>query len=117
MEKEFLTIEELSKFLSIKKSTLYRIVENGELPHFKIGRLLRFRSSELDGWLESHKQEYGKGEKKGRGVLGRTNNPRRDIDRIIQGSIEAAKRRGHNNSNGKPSQVEGLRKEVANGTL
>ena len=36
MTKEFLNIDELSEYLSIKKTTLYSMVGNGELPHYKM---------------------------------------------------------------------------------
>ena len=50
--KEILNIDELSEYLSIKKSSLYSKVEMKEIPFYRIGRLLRFKKAEIDHWLE-----------------------------------------------------------------
>ena len=55
MGEPFLTIEEISAHLSIKKSSLYRMVERKEIPHYKIGCLIRFKKSEIDLWVEKSK--------------------------------------------------------------
>ncbi|MCD6170368.1 MAG: helix-turn-helix domain-containing protein [Candidatus Latescibacteria bacterium] len=49
---EVLTIEELSTYLKIPKSTLYKIVREGKVPCQKIGRHWRFRKEAIDRWLE-----------------------------------------------------------------
>jgi excisionase family DNA binding protein len=46
VEKEFLNIEEVSDYLGIKKSSLYSRVEKKEIPHYRVGRLVRFKKSE-----------------------------------------------------------------------
>ncbi len=52
MEK-LLTIDELAKVLSVKKSTIYQWVHLGLIPHIKVGRLLRFREEDIQKWLIS----------------------------------------------------------------
>lgn len=54
MEKpgDVLTIEELSAYLKIPKSTLYKLVREGKIPCQKIGRHWRFRKEAIDRWLE-----------------------------------------------------------------
>ncbi len=47
-----LTIEELSTYLKISKSTLYKLVREGKIPCQKIGRHWRFRKAAIDRWLE-----------------------------------------------------------------
>lgn len=49
---DVLTIEELSAYLKISKSTLYKLVREGKIPSQKIGRHWRFRKSAIDRWLE-----------------------------------------------------------------
>ena len=49
---DILTIEELSAYLKISKSTLYKIVREGKIPSQKIGRHWRFRKGAIDHWLE-----------------------------------------------------------------
>lgn len=49
---DVLTIEELSAYLKIPKSTLYKLVRKGKVPCQKIGRHWRFRKEAIDRWLE-----------------------------------------------------------------
>ena len=49
---DVLTIEELSAYLKIPKSTLYKLVREGKVPCQKIGRHWRFRKAAIDRWLE-----------------------------------------------------------------
>jgi excisionase family DNA binding protein len=49
---DVLTIEELSTYLKISKSTLYKIVREGKIPSQKVGRHWRFRKGAIDRWLE-----------------------------------------------------------------
>jgi len=49
---DVLTIEELSDYLKIPKSTLYKLVREGKIPSQKIGRHWRFRKGAIDHWLE-----------------------------------------------------------------
>ena len=46
------TIKELSAYLKIPKSTLYKLVREGKIPSQKIGRHWRFRKRAIDRWLE-----------------------------------------------------------------
>jgi len=56
MEK-LLTIDELAKVLSVKKSTIYQWVHLGLIPHVKVGRLLRFKEGSIQKWLISRQVE------------------------------------------------------------
>ena len=47
-----LTIEELSNYLKIPKSMLYKLVREGKVSCQKIGRHWRFRKEAIDRWLE-----------------------------------------------------------------
>ncbi len=49
---DVLTIDELSAYLKIPKSTLYKLVREGKVPCQKIGRHWRFRKEAIDRWLE-----------------------------------------------------------------
>jgi excisionase family DNA binding protein len=46
-----LTIEELSGYLKIPKSTLYKLAQEGKLPGQKVGRHWRFHRRAVDAWL------------------------------------------------------------------
>jgi len=47
----FITASEAAEFLGYSIQTIYNKVNLGEIPHYKRGRTLRFRRSELDAWL------------------------------------------------------------------
>jgi len=49
--RNILTIAELSDYLKIPKSTLYKLVREGKIPSQKIGRHWRFRKEAIDQWL------------------------------------------------------------------
>jgi len=53
---ELLNIRELSKKLKISMTTIYRMVESGEIPYISIGvgkkkPRIRFSPASIDGWL------------------------------------------------------------------
>ena len=50
---DILTVEELSIYLKIPKSSLYKVVREGMIPCKKIGRHWRFRKAAIDRWLEA----------------------------------------------------------------
>ena len=54
---ELWDIRRVSQYLGIKRSTLYAMIERKEIPHYRIGRLARFRQAEIDAWLLTKKQE------------------------------------------------------------
>jgi excisionase family DNA binding protein len=45
------TIDELSAYLKIAKSTLYKLAQEGRLPSQKVGRHWRFHREAVDEWL------------------------------------------------------------------
>ena len=57
---ELWDIRRVSQYLGIKRSTLYAMIERKEIPHYRIGRLARFRQAEIDAWLLTKKRETEK---------------------------------------------------------
>ncbi|MCK4283898.1 MAG: helix-turn-helix domain-containing protein [Candidatus Brocadiae bacterium] len=49
---EILTIKDASKLLEVDTKTIYRLVERGELPAFKVGRQWRMRLSDINAWID-----------------------------------------------------------------
>ncbi len=45
------TIEELSKYLRISRSTLYKLAQEGKLPAQKVGRHWRLHREAVEAWL------------------------------------------------------------------
>jgi excisionase family DNA binding protein len=87
MESEFIKIEEMSDYLNIKVKTLYSLVSSGDIPHYRVGRLIRFKKEDIDIWMEGNKAgkkedaeiPAGTHKKGGR----QRKHPTQDIDRII----------------------------------
>lgn len=52
MEKTWSTVKDLAEYLSIPRSSVYEMVTMRRIPYHKMGRLLRFKRSEVDLWLE-----------------------------------------------------------------
>ena len=46
-----LTIDELSDYLKISKSTLYKLVQEASIPCQKVGKHWRFHKEAVDDWL------------------------------------------------------------------
>lgn len=49
-----LTPEQVAEVLSLSRSTAYHLIETGELPSVRIGRLRRVRKVDLERWVEEH---------------------------------------------------------------
>ncbi len=56
MSNELMTVSEVSALLRVPQSWVYaRTSGDGEqIPHLKLGKLLRFRRSEVERWVEAH---------------------------------------------------------------
>lgn len=115
--KEFLTIDDLSQYLNMKKSTLYSMVEEKEIPCFRFGRLIRFKREEIDIWVNDHRKEPIEAKRKSAPVFKRARNPKMDIDGIVKKAVEETVESRYNLVRGKPDQVKGLRKEVNHGSI
>ena len=48
---EVMTIDELSVYLKVSKSTLYKLAQEGSLPGQKVGKHWRFHREVIDRWL------------------------------------------------------------------
>lgn len=51
-EPDVLTIREVADLLRIGEKTAYTLVQNRELPGFKVGGQWRFRRSDIEAWIE-----------------------------------------------------------------
>lgn len=51
MDSELLTAEEISKFLRLPLSTVYKLAQEKKLPGFKVGRHWRFRDDSIRKWI------------------------------------------------------------------
>jgi excisionase family DNA binding protein len=100
-------IGRLAQYLGIKRSTLYTMVEQKEIPHYRIGRLARFRQSEIDEWLAKKRCQIGTRVRNGR-VL--SHSPNTDAKRIVQKVIDQVRLQGYT-CVGESDHIKGLGKE------
>ncbi len=50
-EKSYLTVEEVAKRFGVNITTVYRLVQQGRLPAFKVGNQWRFSELRLNEWV------------------------------------------------------------------
>ena len=55
MEDRWLTVDDISKYLSVTKDTIYKWIENRNMPAHKVGRKWMFQKTEVDEWVKSGK--------------------------------------------------------------
>ena len=48
---QILTIQELSDYLKVPVSTLYKLVREKSIPSFKVGKHWRFHKDAIDAWI------------------------------------------------------------------
>jgi len=116
-DSEYLGIQKLSEYLGIKVSTLYSLAGQKKIPHYKVGRLVRFRKSDIDLWMEENKKEIINVSRASRVMLKAVRTPARDIKKVVKKTIDDVKGVAYTASHGKPDQVKGLGKEVPDGTV
>ena len=49
-----MTARDAAAYLRCSVSTVRRLAHHDELPHYRLGKMVRFRRSEIDGWLTLH---------------------------------------------------------------
>jgi len=62
LEDRWLSVEEISQYLGVKRDTVYKWLENKEMPAHKVGRLWKFKKREIDLWIKSGKSNSNKHE-------------------------------------------------------
>ena len=109
-------IDQLCKYLNLKKSNLYLKVEIGEMPHYRFGRLIRFKKEDVDLWIEGHRREKADPKVRVKEILKTMKRPSADIDSIVKKAIDGLKETRYTTPGyGRPGQ--GLGKEVEDGTV
>jgi excisionase family DNA binding protein len=57
---DFLTTHQVQELLSIDRTTIYRMVQSGQLPAIRVGKQWRFARIEIDRWLRSQTASGGR---------------------------------------------------------
>ncbi len=55
-EQIVMTVQDVMDFLQISRATVYRLVEQGAFPSYKIGRGVRFKRQDIEEYFEQQKQ-------------------------------------------------------------
>ena len=50
---QWVSVEQVAQHLKIKPDTVYKWLERKDMPAHKVGRLWRFKISEVDAWIRS----------------------------------------------------------------
>ena len=62
MEDRWLSVDEIGKYLGVKRDTIYKWINERGLPAHKIGRLWKFKKENVDKWvLNGNANELEKG--------------------------------------------------------
>ena len=51
----WLSVQEIAAYLGVKSEPIYTWIENKDMPAHKVGRLWKFKVSEVDAWVRSGK--------------------------------------------------------------
>lgn len=52
-QEPWVSVDEVAKHLGIVKDTVYRWIESKSLPAHRVGRLWKFKLSQVDAWIEA----------------------------------------------------------------
>lgn len=59
LQKEWLTTDELVRWLGIGRTMAYQLLMTGEIPSYKIGRARRIRRQDAEAWPEGNRFRPG----------------------------------------------------------
>lgn len=54
-QESFIDVKEAAEFIGVPVSSIYNYVASDNIPYYKLGRLLRFRKSDLTKWVRKFK--------------------------------------------------------------
>ena len=54
-----LTLDEAAEYLRCSPSTIYRLIRQGTIPHFRVGTNYRFSGEELNKWMAAEQVNAG----------------------------------------------------------
>jgi len=55
-DKEIMTVNEVAEYLKISTVTTYRLIQEGKISAFKVGRSWRVKRTDLNEFIEQQKQ-------------------------------------------------------------
>jgi excisionase family DNA binding protein len=55
LEDRWYSVEEIAKYLGVKRDTIYKWIIRRKMPAHKAGRLWKLRKAEIDKWIKTGK--------------------------------------------------------------
>jgi excisionase family DNA binding protein len=52
-----LTADDVAQMLQVKRSWVYAAARQGQIPHVRLGRYIRFREEAIERWLAGREQQ------------------------------------------------------------
>jgi excisionase family DNA binding protein len=59
MADRLLRAEDVAEQLQLRVDHIYKLAREGQIPHVRFGRTLRFRAEAIDRWLRAREQANG----------------------------------------------------------
>jgi excisionase family DNA binding protein len=56
VRERLMTVAEVAEYVSCSVSTVRRLAARGAIPHYRLGKMVRFRRSDVEGWLALHRE-------------------------------------------------------------
>lgn len=53
MEERWLTVDDICKYLNVRNETVYKWIEQRNMPGHRVGRRWMFKLNEVDDWVRS----------------------------------------------------------------
>lgn len=57
MTDQILTLKEVAAYLKLAEKTAYKLAAEGKLPGFKVGGSWRFKTADIERWIEEKKNK------------------------------------------------------------
>ena len=54
-DEPLMSVKDLAEYLQVDMSTIYLWSQRGQIPAMKVGKMWRYRRSEIDDWLEERR--------------------------------------------------------------
>jgi excisionase family DNA binding protein len=88
---KYLSVQELSSYLNVKVKTIYSWISLKEIPHLKLGRLVRFDKEEIDRWIKQKKVDIDIANQKAIEIFRNRVHGNLDVQSVVKNAIEEFK--------------------------
>ena len=58
MEKRMMSVQDVAEYFGLHKDTIYDLVKEDKLPHFKVGGRIFFLRDVLETWMMDHMKDW-----------------------------------------------------------